>query len=485
MTFNSIEFLIFFPIVSILYFLLPKKARIPLLLIASYYFYMFYQAELVILILTSTGVSYLSSIMIERTERKEVRKLWLILTLTVSLGILFFFKYFNFLFGSIMSIAELLGIDTPELVLKLVLPVGISFYTFQTLSYVIDVYRGNIKAERNFLYYALFVSFFPQLVAGPIERPDNLLPQLHESHSFSRDDLTRGAQYMLLGFFKKICVADAVAMYVDSVYNSPNGASSLSIVIATLLFSVQIYCDFSGYTDIATGCARIMGIRLMKNFDHPYTALTVKDFWQRWHISLSGWFKDYLYIPLGGNRKGAVRRYFNVFLVFLLSGLWHGASFTFVIWGALHGIYRMVGDLSYPIRDRLLRCLGRSDKDRVVVVFRRIITCALVSFAWIFFRAGSLVDAWCIISRLFTAHTGIMESLALMELGIMEIILTVLSIATLIIADRLVVWGEDGRDGAYALTDGGSIIVFTFVIAVMWMLLLSKGQDSSFIYFQF
>ena len=485
MTFNSLEFLIFFPIVALLYFVLPKKCRMPLLLIASYYFYMFYQPELVVLILLSTAVSYFASLMIERTESIKRKKVWLILGLSVSLGILFFFKYFNFLFDTFGSIADLLGLTVPPLVLRLVLPVGISFYTFQTLSYVIDVYRGNIKAERNFFYYALFVSFFPQLVAGPIERPDNLLPQLKGEHRPNRENFVRGGQYMLLGFFKKICVADAVAVYVEKIYNSPESATSLGIVIATLLFSVQIYCDFSGYTDIATGCARIMGIRLMKNFDRPYSSASIKEFWDRWHISLSGWFRDYLYIPLGGNRRGRARRYFNVFLVFLLSGLWHGANLTFVIWGALHGIFRTVGDLTRGARGRLLSRLGYSDNDRAVRAVRTVITFALVTFAWLFFRADSMSDVGVLLSALFTKHASLSTVLSSMGLGFSEILFTALSVFTLVLLDRMLVYGKEGEDGGDVLTGGASFLVFSLLILTVWILLLSLGKDSSFIYFQF
>ena len=269
MTFNSWEFLIFYPIVAGLYFLLPKRMKWPMLLIASYYFYAFYQAELLFLIIITTAVSFFMSHLIERTEKTSLRKLYLALTLAVCLGVLFFYKYFNFLGASVSSIVELLGKEPSNIVLDLALPVGISFYTFQTLSYVIDVYRGDIKTERNFFFYALFVSFFPQLVAGPIERPGNLIPQLKEPHEPTRDNFIRGSKLMLVGFFKKICVADLVSAYVSAVYVSAETATSLAVVLATLMFAVQIYCDFSGYTDIATGCARIMGIKLMKNFDRP------------------------------------------------------------------------------------------------------------------------------------------------------------------------------------------------------------------------
>lgn len=483
MTFNSLEFLCFYPILACLYFILPKSWRMPLLLLASYFFYMFYQPELVVLILGTTVVSWLSAFLIERTDKRGIKKLFLCLTLLVCLGVLFFFKYFNFLSDSIRSIAELFGVTTPRIILDLVLPVGISFYTFQTLSYVIDVYRGDIKCERNFFYYALFVSFFPQLVAGPIERPSNLIPQLKEEHKLSLDDLTAGAKYMLLGFFKKICVADAVSVYVNAVYNNPDGADSLSIVIATILFALQIYCDFSGYTDIATGCARVMGIRLMKNFDHPYSASSIKEFWSRWHISLSGWFRDYLYIPLGGNRCSAGRHLFNLFFVFLVSGLWHGAAFTFVIWGALHGLYQIIGVLTAKPRARLMARLGKSENDRSVLLVRRIVTFSLVTFSWLFFRANSVGDAATLLCALATSTRSLPAALSFMGLGASEIAITVLSVITLFFLDRIMT--HEDEDKGNILTAEGGFIYYVWIIAAVWLLLLSKGLDSTFIYFRF
>lgn len=483
MTFNSWEFLIFYPIVAALYFLLPKKMKWPMLLIASYYFYAFYQAELLFLIILTTVVSFFMSHLIERTEKTSLRKLYLSLTLIVCLGVLFFYKYFNFLGASVSSIIELLGKEPPSIMLDLVLPVGISFYTFQTLSYVIDVYRGDIKTEKNIFFYALFVSFFPQLVAGPIERPSNLIPQLKEAHEPRLDNFIRGSKQMMLGFFKKICVADLVASYVNAVYNSADEATSLSVVIATLMFAVQIFCDFSGYTDIATGCARIMGIRLMKNFDHPYSSTTIKEFWSRWHISLSGWFKDYLYIPLGGSRRSPLRNMLNVFIVFLVSGLWHGANWTFVIWGALHGIYRVAGTLTIEKRNALIRRVGLTPESRSVVCVRRVFTFVLVSFAWVFFRANSIADAFTLLGALFTRHSSLSDVFAFMQLDTVSILLVIFSVATMILLDRAVSYSED--DGSDILVKGGSFIYYVFAVMLVWLLLLSKGQSSTFIYFQF
>ena len=482
MTFNSWEFLIFYPIVAALYFLLPKRMKWPMLLIASYYFYAFYQADLLFLIILTTAVSFFMSHLIERTEKTSHKKLYLALTLTVCLGVLFFYKYFNFLGASVSGIISLFGKEPPSIVLDLVLPVGISFYTFQTLSYVIDVYRGDIKTEKNF-FYALFVSFFPQLVAGPIERPSNLIPQLKEPHEPTRANFIRGGKQMILGFFKKICVADLVASYVSAVYNSPDDATAPAVIVATLMFAVQIFCDFSGYTDIATGCARIMGIKLMKNFDHPYHATSIKEFWARWHISLSGWFKDYLYIPLGGSRRSPLRNMLNVFIVFLVSGLWHGANWTFVVWGALHGLYRVLGSLTWDKRNAILSRIGLMPDSRLVRGVRRVATFLLVCLAWVFFRANSISDAFTLLGALFTRHGSFADAFSYMQLDTVSIFLIIFAIATMIIIDRAVDYCE--QDGSDILTRDGAFIYYIFAIMFVWLLLLSRGQSSTFIYFQF
>ena len=479
MTFNSIEFLIFYPIVLLLYFLLPRVARWPMLLIASYFFYAYYSPSLALLILGTTFVSWICAMFIERIDKRIVRISLLTVALVVCLGVLFFYKYFDFLSE---SIASLFGRD--PIMLGLILPVGISFYTFQTLSYVIDVYRGEVKTEKNFFFYALFVSFFPQLVAGPIERPSNLIPQLKETHKFSWDNFSAGGKLMLLGFFKKICVADLIAPYVNAVYNNAGEASSITVIIATILFALQIYCDFSGYTDIAIGCARIMGIRLMKNFDHPYRAETIKEFWARWHISLSGWFRDYLYIPLGGNRCRKWRHLLNIFIVFLVSGLWHGAAWTFVIWGALHGIYQIIGNLTYKKRNLLLSKVGLSERSLGVRILRRAVTFALVCFAWVFFRANSVGDAFLLIKNLFTLHTSLSESIEYLGLSLINILLVIASLIVLIILDSLVTY-EGGDDGSDAITLGGSFVYVIWVILIVWLLLFSKDMISTFIYFAF
>ena len=479
MTFNSVAFLIFYPLVLLLYYLLPRKMRWPMLLFASYFFYMYTQPELVVLILFTTLVSWVSARVMEGSQRAAVRRLALTLTLLSSLGVLFFYKYFNFISQSLAGM-----LNTDPVLLNLILPVGISFYTFQTLSYVIDVYRGSIKTERNFFFYALFVSFFPQLVAGPIERPQNLLPQLKEHHTWDNARAVKGAKHMLVGFFKKICVADLIAPVVESVYGAPDGATSLAVVIATALFAVQIYCDFSGYTDIAIGCAEVMGIRLMKNFDHPYMATTIKEFWSRWHISLSTWFKDYLYIPLGGSRVGRARHLLNLFIVFIVSGLWHGAAWTFVAWGAIHGVYQIIGNLTAKPRKALVERLGHKETDASVRIVRRVITFVLVSFAWLFFRASSLSDAGRLLSRLFAFEGGLSVTLSSMGLSLVKILLIIVSMATLTVIDRLLTYGDE-PDGSDILVRRGAFVYLVWIVLLFWLLLLSKDMVSTFIYFQF
>ncbi len=489
MTFNSLDFLIFYPIVLALHFLLPFKYRWMMLLAASYLFYMWWSAPLFFLILFTTVVSWVCSLVIEKTDDQRKKKLCLTLTLVTSLGVLFFFKYYNFLAGTAMSIGALFGAEF-DATLNLILPVGISFYTFQTLSYAIDVYRGDIKTEHHFGYYALFVSFFPQLVAGPIERPDNLLPQLYIEHKWNNADVLAGSKRMLTGFFKKIVVADLLATYVNAVYNHPEDSAGLGIVVASAMFAVQIYCDFSGYTDIAIGCARIMGIHLMQNFDRPYSARTIKEFWGRWHISLSSWFKDYLYIPLGGNRCGAVRRWVNVMIVFLVSGLWHGAAWTFVIWGFLHGAYQIIGGLTFQWRKSLCE-KWHINRDSVGFhLYQRALTCILVTFAWIFFRANSTADLLTLLSHLFTGWSVSPATVfADMGLNLTGVLTSILSVASMVLLDRLVTHEEQPQPDSTFASDRAVYrsrgLTMIWIVVAAWMVLLAGDGASSFIYFQF
>ncbi len=344
MQFNSVNFMVFFPIVLMVYFIIPKKLREIWLLVASYYFYMSWNPTYAILIAGSTVVTFVSGIIVDRCnksgslKRGKNKRITLVICLLINLGILAVFKYGNFAIESINSILNTFHITTIQRRFDLLLPVGISFYTFQALGYIIDVYRGDVEVEKRFLRYALFVSFFPQLVAGPIERSKNLLSQMREISNIKLWNAKRvasGAIMMVWGFFMKMVIADRVSLLVDTVFDNYRMYGSTELILATIGFTIQIYCDFGSYSLIAIGAAKIMGFDLMENFNTPYLATSIKDFWNRWHISLSTWFKDYLYIPLGGNRKGTLRKYVNIMIVFLASGLWHGADWSFVIWGGV------------------------------------------------------------------------------------------------------------------------------------------------------
>jgi D-alanyl-lipoteichoic acid acyltransferase DltB (MBOAT superfamily) len=393
MLFNSMAFAVFLPIVFILYWAMPHKYRWVLLLCASYYFYMSWNPKYVFLILFTTVVSYGAARRMENEENRKKKKLILAGTAVLCLGVLFVFKYFNFVSQSVVDFLGLFSIRLQPTTLNLILPVGISFYTFQTLSYVVDVYRGDVEAEHHFGYYATFISFFPQLVAGPIERTRNLLPQIKQEHKFDYEQATYGLKLMAWGYFKKLVVADTLSQYVSTVYDAPTGYKGFALLLASVLFSIQIYCDFSGYSDIAIGTAKLMGINLMTNFKSPYFSQSVKEFWSRWHISLSTWFKDYVYIPLGGNRCSKLRNYMNLLITFLVSGLWHGASWTFVFWGGIHGVAQVAENAIVPKKYKTSK--GVVWLIRVVLIF------AFCTFAWIFFVSNSLGDVFYVISHMF------------------------------------------------------------------------------------
>lgn len=396
MLFNSISFLLFFPIVCIVYFMIPAnqlRLRNVMLLLASYYFYMNWEPTYALLLLTSTLITYLAALGIEYFRTVRYRKLCLVSSLVLNLSILFLFKYYNFLAQNVEALLCRggLGIDIPEF--QLLLPVGISFYTFQALGYSIDVYRGTTKAEHNFATYALFVSFFPQLVAGPIERSNNLLPQFKHKHTFDYNEAMIGLRMMVWGYFLKLVLADRCGIYVDSIFNNIDKHNGGSFLLASLLFPFQIYGDFAGYSLIAIGAARIMGFRLMENFRRPYFACSIGEFWHRWHISLSTWFKDYVYIPLGGNRVPRLRQYFNLLVTFVVSGIWHGANWTFLCWGTLHGVLLCI-EKAFGI--------GRQEYTGLRRVWHWAMTFTLVCLAWILFRANTLQDAVIVISGIFT-----------------------------------------------------------------------------------
>jgi len=401
MLFNSLEFAVFFPVVCGLYILSPASWRTPLLLLASCVFYMAFIPVYVLILFVTILIDYVAGIYIERvTGRPKQVLLWVSIVATCM--VLFVFKYFGFFTGTFVGFAGLLGWQLSEPALGLILPIGLSFHTFQSLSYVVEVYRGRQTAERNFITYATYVMFFPQLVAGPIERPQNLLWQFHRFHDFDYARVTSGLRRMAWGFFKKLVVADRLAIFVNDVYGAPENHNGLQLTIATVFFAYQIYCDFSGYSDIAIGSARVLGFRLMENFDRPYHAASVSEFWRRWHMSLSTWFRDYVYVPLGGSRVGPGRRWINILVTFGISGLWHGANWTYVVWGLLNGLYLCLGWLLNPIVDRAFRAVGLGEGSLVRRGVLVASTFALTCLAWVLFRAESLGDAWFVYSHLAT-----------------------------------------------------------------------------------
>ena len=348
----------------------------------------------------STVVDYLAAIKLEQAKEHWRKRLYLGLSLGANLGLLFFFKYYNFFNKAVGDVLAPLGYEYSYSLLNILLPVGISFYTFQTLSYTIDVYRGQQKAQRHFGKFALFVSFFPQLVAGPIERSTQLMPQFDKQFDFDYERITHGLRQMFWGLFKKVVIADRVAVIVNQVYNNPSEYDGFALALATFFFAFQIYCDFSGYSDIAIGCARVFGFDLMVNFNKPYYAKTISEFWKRWHISLSTWFRDYVYIPLGGNRTVKWRWYYNLFITFFISGIWHGANWTFVIWGALHGGYLILALMMQPLKDALYDQLKIRSSNVIIKMWQAGTTFLMVCFAWIFFRANSASDAFMIVKRI-------------------------------------------------------------------------------------
>ena len=449
---------------------MPQKNRWIVLLLSSYYFYMSWNVKYVVLILFTTVVSYVTAILIEKTEDKKRSRIYLLTALISCLGVLFIFKYFNFFAKSLTDVLQKFALPVHPVTLKLMLPVGISFYTFQTLSYVIDVYKGEVKAERHFGRYAAFISFFPQLVAGPIERTANLLPQINKKEfRFSYENAVYGLKLMAWGFFKKLVIADNLGVYADQIFNDVTYYRGFSVLLAVFFFTLQIYCDFSGYSDIAIGTARLFDIRLMTNFKSPYFSGSIREFWTRWHISLSTWFRDYVYIPLGGNRVSKLRNSINLLVTFLVSGLWHGAAWTFVVWGGVHGALQVVEK----------RLPGRRKLPKVVIF-------VLVAFAWVFFRANSMSDAIYVFTHLFT---GITDPKAYFAAPVSDFDWTVKQICFLFIpvillaiydyaalrCDPIGKLGELSRAGRWA-------VYYVFLLLVI---LLASFNAQEFVYFQF
>ena len=461
MNFNTLEFLLFLPAVLALHWALPHRLRWALLLASSWLFYFWWEPMAGLLLVAVTAATWLCGLGAAREKPPAARRACLAMALGACLGCLGVFKYAGFFAGLIPG--------GPAW--RLLLPVGISFYTFQALSYVLDVYRGRTAPEGHFGYYALFISFFPQLVAGPIERSGRLLPQLRRERTLSREQLSAGGWLLLTGYFKKAAIADGLAPLVDAVYAAPGQAAGPEIIAATALFGLQIYCDFSGYSDIARGSAGLLGVELMENFQAPYAARSIREFWRRWHISLTAWFTDYVYIPLGGSRRGLPRRCFNIMAVFLLSGLWHGADWTFVAWGGIHGIYQVCGVLAAR------RTGGRTPQGLGTGLLRCAATFSLVTFAWLFFRAQSMADAWLLLSRLGTGWGAAQGPLLSMA---RQLPFVLPALACLHFLHRLPA-RPPAPLGPRVLTVSALLLCIT----LGWWTSLSGGGGNAFIYFQF
>ncbi|MEI2722456.1 MAG: MBOAT family O-acyltransferase [Verrucomicrobiota bacterium] len=438
MLFNSFQFAIFFVVIVVAHFTLPQRYRWALLLAGSCYFYMAFIPVYLLILGLSIVIDYAAGIWIEDAPPAR-RKALLVVSIVANLGLLCVFKYFNFINDNLTALARALDWNYGVAGLSIILPLGLSFHTFQAMSYTIEVYRGHQKAERHFGIYALYVMFFPQLVAGPIERPQNMMHQFHASQRLDAERWRSGLKMMLWGLFKKVAVADLVAPVVGHVYASPTQYSGPILILATVFFAIQIYCDFSGYSDIAIGAARLLGYDLMINFRQPYFARSLSEFWRRWHISLSTWFRDYVYIPLGGNRHSTSRRYLNLLIVFAASGLWHGAAWTFVIWGSLHGGYLVLSQVLAPARQVCARALGLSRIPGLVAWVETLWVCLLVLIGWVFFRASSFADAMHVLTHAPVLHAFRVQDLFGLGLPRFEMVVACLMIVTVMVVDWLLV----------------------------------------------
>jgi alginate O-acetyltransferase complex protein AlgI len=489
MLFNTIQFVIFFIVVTTAYFSLSWKGRWILLLLASCYFYMVFKPVFILILFATIVIDYYAGIWLEKVDHPGRKKAVLIISLISNIGILAFFKYYDFLGESLNTLTQALFSRNviPDLTRvlpapvaewfltgngQLLLPIGLSFHTFQAMSYTIEVYRGNQPAERKFGIYALYVMFYPQLVAGPIERPQNMLHQFHSYFAFDFDNLKAGLMQMAFGMFKKVVIADRLAMVVDHAFANTDEQNGLSLLVAMTFYSFQIYCDFSGYSDIAIGAARVMGFKLMTNFRSPYESASISEFWSRWHISLSSWFRDYLYIPLGGNRKGEFRRQINLFTVFLVSGLWHGTSWNFVIWGAIHGVLSVGGEW---YRKNLKKLGLYFPENKLVRVWNVVFTFGLVTLAWVFFRnsSGPVERAFTILKKIFTLSwsSPLDTPLNSAEMGFSLFLILFLLV----------------KEHYYPAipTKNTAVSVLIFVLLVLAVLLLGVFNSNQFIYFQF
>ena len=480
MFFNSLDFAVFLPIVFILYWFAFKnnlKAQNILLLVASYFFYACWDYRFLFLLIFSTLLDYYSGIKIEEAKSRSTKKFWFWLSIGINLGFLGIFKYYNFFASSFADAVSQFGFTPDVWTLKVILPVGISFYTFHGLSYVIDIYKEKIKPERNFIDYSVFVSFFPLLVAGPIERATHLLPQIQQKRVFNYAKAVDGLRQILWCLFKKIVIADACAVYANFIFNNPDDYFGSTRVLGALFFTFQIYCDFSGYSDIALGTARLFGIELLRNFAFPYFSRDIAEFWRRWHISLSTWFRDYLYIPLGGSKGGTWMKIRNIFIIFIVSGFWHGANWTFIAWGALNAIYFLPLLVFNKNRNNLETVAQGKMLPSVKEFMSMFFTFGLTVFAWIFFRAESISHAFRYISKIFSGSLLLKPQLYPVPVTLFIYILVLIIIEWI------------GREKKYALEN----LQFHMPVPARWSaysaillaILYFAGAEQQFIYFQF
>lgn len=476
MIFNSFHFIYFFIIVTSLYFALPHRQRWLLLLLSSCYFYMAFVPIYILILGFTIVVDYFAGIYIENAHGKR-RKLFLIYSLVANIGILCIFKYYNFINTNFSYLLHGFGVSNPIPYLSILLPIGLSFHTFQAMSYTIEVYRGNQKAERHFGIYALYVMFFPQLVTGPIERPQNLLHQFREKHHFDNNRVFEGLKLMIWGLFKKLVIADRLGIYVNGAYNYVDQQDGMTLLLATIFFSFQVYCDFSGYSDIAIGTAKVLGFDLMTNFRRPIFAKSTGEFWKRWHISLSTWFKDYLYFPMGGNKGSVPRWYFNLMVVFLISGLWHGANWTYIIWGGINGFYLVFAIMTKKYRGKFNTLTGIKKFPRLHLFFQILITFLLITFSRIFFRSQTVEDAFTVIKKILTFKGSIFND------GTAILLYSFFAISFLLAVE----FKKEFYKGSFTLSHHTNFWVRNSYYSLLVILIILFGvfDGGQFIYFQF
>ena len=485
MLFNSIPFLIFFPAVVLLYFLIPDRFRTLWLLCVSYYYYMYLDPKYALFLIASTLITYTGGRLIAAADTVKKKKCLVAISVILNLFFLIFFKYANFLTDTCSGLLSLFGVQYEPTKLNLILPVGISFYTFQSMSYIIDSYRGEVKTEKNIIKYALFVSFFPNILAGPIERSKNLLKQFEEKHVFDYNRVRDGLILMLWGYFQKVVIAARLAILTDMVYGNFENHTGITLVIGIFFYGFEIYCDFASYSNIAIGAAKVMGFTLMTNFKQPFFSKNVKEFWRRWHISLNTWFVDYLYIPMGGSRVSKWRKYFNTMVVFLASGMWHGASLNYILWGAVNGIFQIAGDLLKPVRKQCCKLLHYDFSNRIGKAIQIAFTFILFHISLVFFVSGSVHDALEIFRRMFTGFSlrplfdGTLYGLGL---GVANFYILLFSLLILLIVDLI----QEKKEAFIYLAAKPVVIRWAFYYLLISMILLSCNLSTQeFLYMNF